>query len=114
LVDSVVGLLLCLPAEDGIRVFHVTGVQTCALPIYDAIDASRASTIPDGSSVPAMTLMSSAVPRYSTPKHTAAMMPIAPAAARLQLGRAAWRAGGEAWGAGGEGGGERLERGETP
>src|SRR5690606_40446251 len=21
-------------AEDGIRVFHVTGVQTCALPIY--------------------------------------------------------------------------------
>src|SRR5690606_40769022 len=21
---------------DGIRVFHVTGVQTCALPIYDA------------------------------------------------------------------------------
>src|SRR5690606_40773713 len=23
-------------AEDGIRVFHVTGVQTCALPIYDA------------------------------------------------------------------------------
>src|SRR5690606_39568528 len=23
-------------AEDGIRVFHVTGVQTCALPIYGA------------------------------------------------------------------------------
>src|SRR5690606_10098957 len=23
-------------AEDGIRVFHVTGVQTCALPIYEA------------------------------------------------------------------------------
>src|SRR5690606_40359169 len=22
-------------AEDGIRVFHVTGVQTCALPIYE-------------------------------------------------------------------------------
>src|SRR5690606_39807716 len=22
------------PAEDGIRAFHVTGVQTCALPIY--------------------------------------------------------------------------------
>src|SRR5690606_40600540 len=22
-------------AEDGIRVFHVTGVQTCALPIFD-------------------------------------------------------------------------------
>src|SRR5690606_23999874 len=25
-----------LQAEDGIRVFHVTGVQTCALPIYKA------------------------------------------------------------------------------
>src|SRR5690606_5900979 len=25
-----------LQAEDGIRDFHVTGVQTCALPIYDA------------------------------------------------------------------------------
>src|SRR5690606_39694063 len=25
---------LFLQAEDGIRAFHVTGVQTCALPIY--------------------------------------------------------------------------------
>src|SRR5690606_33406287 len=25
-------------AEDGIRYFHVTGVQTCALPIYAIID----------------------------------------------------------------------------
>src|SRR5690606_40823078 len=25
-------------AEDGIRDFHVTGVQTCALPILDAAD----------------------------------------------------------------------------
>src|SRR5690606_39713773 len=24
-------------AEDGIRDFHVTGVQTCALPIYDGV-----------------------------------------------------------------------------
>src|SRR5690606_40647072 len=24
-------------AEDGIRCFHVTGVQTCALPIFDAL-----------------------------------------------------------------------------
>src|SRR5690606_40820901 len=28
-----------LQAEDGIRDFHVTGVQTCALPIYDDRDA---------------------------------------------------------------------------
>src|SRR5690606_39677894 len=26
-------------AEDGIRVFHVTGVQTCALPIFGGIIA---------------------------------------------------------------------------
>src|SRR5690606_40983515 len=28
-------------AEDGIRDFHVTGVQTCALPISNAVGASR-------------------------------------------------------------------------
>src|SRR5690606_41117317 len=28
-------------AEDGIRDFHVTGVQTCALPILDVIFSSR-------------------------------------------------------------------------
>src|SRR5690606_40091354 len=27
-------LVFFFQAEDGIRVFHVTGVQTCALPIY--------------------------------------------------------------------------------
>src|SRR5690606_41132369 len=26
-------------AEDGIRDFHVTGVQTCALPIYNTLEA---------------------------------------------------------------------------
>src|SRR5690625_7344549 len=35
LAMSVVNLVnLCLHAEDGIRDGHVTGVQTCALPIY--------------------------------------------------------------------------------
>src|SRR5690606_40054038 len=28
-------------AEDGIRVFHVTGVQTCALPISGDVSRSR-------------------------------------------------------------------------
>src|SRR5690606_40547522 len=28
-------------AEDGIRDFHVTGVQTCALPIFDEAAISR-------------------------------------------------------------------------
>src|SRR5690606_39424351 len=30
-------------AEDGIRDFHVTGVQTCALPIYDQVAARAAN-----------------------------------------------------------------------
>src|SRR5690606_41172862 len=30
----------CVQAADGIRVFHVTGVQTCALPIW-ALDDSN-------------------------------------------------------------------------
>src|SRR5690606_39571239 len=30
------GLFFFFQAEDGIRDFHVTGVQTCALPIYNA------------------------------------------------------------------------------
>src|SRR5690349_23013336 len=40
-------ILMCLflffffQAEDGIRDLYVTGVQTCALPIYDAIAAFR-------------------------------------------------------------------------
>src|SRR5690606_40594259 len=29
-------------AEDGIRAFHVTGVQTCALPIFFGIEALEA------------------------------------------------------------------------
>src|SRR6266511_1298753 len=32
--------LFAFQAEDGIRVFHVTGVQTCALPISTAARAS--------------------------------------------------------------------------
>src|SRR5690625_5605112 len=30
-------------AEDGIRYGHVTGVQTCALPIYENLDGVRSS-----------------------------------------------------------------------
>src|SRR5690606_39906915 len=34
-------LLFCFQAEDGIRDFHVTGVQTCALPILDKRVSAR-------------------------------------------------------------------------
>src|SRR5690606_40399430 len=44
--------LFFFQAEDGIRDFHVTGVQTCALPIY-AIDGPQRAVfagpfVPDG------------------------------------------------------------------
>src|SRR5690606_40943812 len=32
-------------AEDGIRDFHVTGVQTCALPIFDDMIAKNEDTV---------------------------------------------------------------------
>src|SRR5690606_24528783 len=32
-------------AEDGIRVFHVTGVQTCALPIFNSINAFKSGEV---------------------------------------------------------------------
>src|SRR5690606_40221292 len=46
-------LLFLFRAEDGIRVFHVTGVQTCALPIFveegaDMLDIGGESTRPQG------------------------------------------------------------------
>src|SRR5690606_40763495 len=34
-----------LPADDGIRDFHVTGVQTCALPIYPDWNISLDTTV---------------------------------------------------------------------
>src|SRR5690606_39766200 len=40
-------------AEDGIRDFHVTGVQTCALPISAKISRRSSSGISSGFSCPA-------------------------------------------------------------
>src|SRR5437762_4592288 len=43
MITAVVGIFFC-QAEDGIRVTSVTGVQTCALPIWIMLDAySRVS-----------------------------------------------------------------------
>src|SRR5690606_39394105 len=41
-------LIFFLQAEDGIRDFHVTGVQTCALPIYRPSQTSRRATAEEG------------------------------------------------------------------
>src|SRR5690606_40583465 len=40
------GHCIFFQAEDGIRDFHVTGVQTCALPIYQEIKLITESSIP--------------------------------------------------------------------
>src|SRR5690606_39434500 len=42
-----------LQAEDGIRAFHVTGVQTCALPISPAPVAAAVPTAPTTVPAPA-------------------------------------------------------------
>src|SRR5258706_2982716 len=34
---------VCFQAEDGIRVWSVTGVQTCALPIYTTVGEVKAA-----------------------------------------------------------------------
>src|SRR5690606_40673913 len=39
LVGWVVAMVFFFQAEDGIRDFHVTGVQTCALPISVVVEA---------------------------------------------------------------------------
>src|SRR5690606_28863768 len=39
-------------AEDGIRDFHVTGVQTCALPIFPLVSVSLGSVDYDNTGIP--------------------------------------------------------------
>src|SRR5690606_40244024 len=40
--DRVMCTLFFFQAEDGIRDFHVTGVQTCALPIFRSVSSDHA------------------------------------------------------------------------
>src|SRR5690606_40789656 len=70
-------------AEDGIRDFHVTGVQTCALPIWARGPASRTRGPAPGPAGPNPT------GRPATPKETATpdRAPDAP-----EIGRASRRA----------------------
>src|SRR5690606_40425561 len=43
-------------AEDGIRDFHVTGVQTCALPIYSNVDLDIIHGLASGDNLAIMKL----------------------------------------------------------
>src|SRR5690606_39672942 len=47
-------LLFFFQAEDGIRVFHVTGVQTCALPISAQITSPRRWRVSSSSTNPSL------------------------------------------------------------
>src|SRR5690606_40579963 len=53
-------LFFFFQAEDGIRDFHVTGVQTCALPISDENGSFRPSAY-----APAITMIQRATPETS-------------------------------------------------
>src|SRR5207253_7394377 len=44
-------LIFFFQAEDGIRDGHVTGVQTCALPISEAVETSAREAIKKGNAV---------------------------------------------------------------
>src|SRR5690606_39749027 len=100
-------------AEDGIRDFHVTGVQTCALPILLCMDqmAWRAETLTrlraDGDAFRQELIAAGFAPLPTTVNYF--LVPVsAPTALRrallerrLEIGRAAWREGEASWWRGG-------------
>src|SRR5699024_11381661 len=95
-------LFFFFQAEDGIRDRNVTGVQTCALPIFLEI-ASALSGWPSKSvAISRMRLRSNRAPVVRPPSSEARPMPATTAA---EIGRASCR--------GREGGREREGGGET-
>src|SRR5690606_39933701 len=56
-------LFFFFQAEDGIRDFHVTGVQTCALPIWPGRSGGRRRPVKDPPSVSSVDHLWSAVVR---------------------------------------------------
>src|SRR5690606_41050763 len=61
--------LFFVQAEDGIRDFHVTGVQTCALPIWLAATSARPDSLRSSRAMRA--------PRRARLRATSAPMPLA-------------------------------------
>src|SRR5690606_40890053 len=61
-------------AEDGIRDFHVTGVQTCALPICSAGSAAPVRTLAGATVTPVSASHGARPPnRHHRPHHAAAV-----------------------------------------
>src|SRR5690606_40702679 len=71
-------------AEDGIRDFHVTGVQTCALPIFSPGAGSEPITRPSGTSSEWSCTSSSAT---STPSSTSTARAASGSVATIESGR---------------------------
>src|SRR5690606_40134024 len=76
-------------AEDGIRDFHVTGVQTCALPIFPlrAESSSSAPRIDLAGEAPARHREARSEGGAAVERHP----PLARAASRVEIGRASCR-----------------------
>src|SRR5690606_40795097 len=94
--------LFFFQAEDGIRDFHVTGVQTCALPISRR-GAARPLRLPPAKRRPDDPIPRPAAPDPASRPLAAAAAPCASATARpcrgaradAEIGRASCREGGE-------------------
>src|SRR5690606_40194313 len=95
--------------EDGIRDFHVTGVQTCALPISGAIPGFARTTTPgpyNARPVAACIVLKKSDFHYDLPPELIAQAPLAersasrllvvpPGGAAFEIGRASCRERGE-------------------
>src|SRR5262249_56676488 len=101
----------CLQAEDGIRDWSVTGVQTCALPIssnLQPVQRRDSTASPESRQRPRKAEAIAAAPRASrrggrraSPLPAPAAGKRGPCAAREQIGRASCRERGEGSGGGG-------------
>src|SRR5690606_41516348 len=75
-------------AEDGIRVFHVTGVQTCALPICARGDWERGGPLGDSRTGESLRRL----PRFFVRGTCAALHNGCTVGDTREIGRASWRA----------------------
>src|SRR5207248_6128838 len=117
LLFSVVDLCFFFQAEDGIRDRTVTGVQTCALPIFRNRTVYAPESEPPEASAGAAASAGAGAPEAAGAD---AAVVEAAVAAPPEIGRASCRERGEvlgaggAWGKRGEGGGGRTGGGREP
>src|SRR5690606_40106436 len=94
------GFVFFFQAEDGIRDFHVTGVQTCALPILaTALGQALGAKLQPAARVPRR--LPAGRWRAYAGDLAGAFATLTPVAVRLEIGRASCRERGGKWGVGG-------------